>query len=79
MYEFKISLFDNGKLESFLFLILNIKMTLEASVMFADNVKLHYLSTLLRGESLCEFDNFCIQIRILVVIHLNQLVLGLST
>ena len=47
MYEFKISLFDNGKLEEFLLFVHNLKMAIDAPGTLTYNVKLWYICTLL--------------------------------
>ena len=55
-YEFKISLFYNGKPEALLFLIRNINITLEASGTIKAGANIQYLHTMLRGEVLRQFD-----------------------
>ena len=79
MYELKMSLFDNVDIEEFLMFIKNFKITLEASGTLSANAKFQYLHTPLRGESLHEFDTFCIQIKRMTITHLNQVILGLVT
>ena len=50
LYEFKISLFDNGEPEEFLLFVRNFNMTLAASGTLEAGTKYQYLCTLFRGE-----------------------------
>ena len=50
MYEFKMTLFDNGNTKEFLFFIKKSKIALEASVTPAANARFLYLRIILRGE-----------------------------
>ena len=49
LYEFKMSLFDHGQPEEFLFFIHNFSMTLAATGTLEMNAKIQYLHTLFRG------------------------------
>ena len=49
LYELKMALFENGDPDELLLFVINSKMTLEASGMLTENVKLQYLRNLLRG------------------------------
>ena len=49
LYEFKMSLFDNGETEEILFFVCNFNMTLAASGMLEAGTKNQYLRTLVRG------------------------------
>ena len=46
IFEFRISLFDNGKLEEFLLFVHNLKMTIDAPGTLTDNLKLWYIYVL---------------------------------
>ena len=55
LYEFRMSLFDNGDPEEFLLFVRNFNMTLVASEKLEMGVKVQYLHTLVCGEALCQF------------------------
>ena len=57
LYEFKISLFDNGEPEEFLLFLLNFNITLAVSGMLEASTKIQYLCTLVLGGLLCQFDS----------------------
>ena len=57
LYEFKISLFDNGGPEEFLLFIFNFNMTLLASGNLDPTAKPQYLCTIVCGEALHQFDS----------------------
>ena len=57
-YEFKISLFENGEPEEFLFFVCNFNMTLAASGTPEAGAKYQYICTLVRVEALHRFDSF---------------------
>ena len=56
LYDFKMSLFENGKPENILLFIRNFNMKLAASGMLEAGAKYQYLRTLARREALCQFD-----------------------
>ena len=58
LYEFKMSLFDNGEPEKFLLFVRHFNMTLAASGMLEAGVKYQYLRTIVHGEALHQFDSF---------------------
>ena len=76
MYEFRISLFENGEPEQFLLFQKKYKMMLDASGTLIADVKIQYLQTLLCGEALHEFDTLCVQIENTTTTHLNWILLG---
>ena len=78
MYEFKRALFDHVKLGEFLLLVKNYNMALDILGTLAENSKLQYIRTLLHGEVLRQFDNFCAQVGSTTMSHFNQVVLGLE-
>ena len=55
LYEFKMSLFDNGDPEGFLF-IFNFKITLAESGALEAGAKYQYLYTIVHREALRQFD-----------------------
>ena len=50
-------------------------MALEISGILAENKKLQYMCTLLRGEALIQFDDFCAQVGSMTLVYLNQFIL----
>ena len=56
LYEFKMSLFDNGETEKFLLFVCNFNMTLAASGTLEAGAKVKYLITIVRGEAFLQFD-----------------------
>ena len=58
LYEFKMFLFDHVNLEEFMLLFFNFNMTLAATWMLDIYAKIQYFCTLVRGESLRQFDLF---------------------
>ena len=53
-------------------------MMLDVSGMLAANENLKYIHTLLHGEALRKFDNFCYQVGCTTMAHLNQVALSLD-
>ena len=56
LYGFKMSLFDHGKPEEFLLIILSFNMTLAATWTLDMDAKIQYLCTVVCGEELRQFD-----------------------
>ena len=56
LYGFRISLFDHGEPEEFLFFVRNFQMTLVATGALETEAKVQYLRTLVSGEALRQFD-----------------------
>ena len=77
-YEFKMALFDRGKPEEFLLFLRNFNMTLEASGTLAYTAKIQYLSTLVRGESLRQFDRLSTEVGGTTLGNLESIILGLG-
>ena len=73
IYELKMTLFDNSKLEEFLLFVQNLQMTLEVSGMFAASAKIQYLRTLLRGKELLQLDMLSIQLASKTIASLTAL------
>ena len=55
LFQFKTSMFGNGKPEEFLFIVCNFNITLSASGTLEAGTKYQYLRTLVRREALCQF------------------------
>ena len=56
LYEFKMSLFDNGETEDFLLFVRNFNMNLVVLEMLEAGAKCQYLFTIVRREALRQFD-----------------------
>ena len=56
LYDFRMSLFDNGNPEESLLLLHNFNMNLAATGMLETVTKIQYLRTLVCGEALHQFD-----------------------
>ena len=57
LYEFKMSLFDNGEQYEFLLFVCNLNTTLAASGTLEAGAKYQYICNLFRGEALRQFDS----------------------
>ena len=55
LYEFNMSLFDNGDPEEFLLFVRSFNMTLTVLGTLEAVAKVQYLCALVRGEALCQF------------------------
>ena len=53
-------------------------ITLGASGVLADNVKLQYLSTILLVKALLKFETLCVQVISMTMTYLNQVMLVLG-
>ena len=71
-------LFDNIEPEEFLLFVWNFQVTLNTSGTIASSLKIHYLHTLLRGESVRQIDMLSIELESTTISHLNSIFLGLS-
>ena len=78
LYEFKISLFDNGKPEEFLFFVRNFNMTLLASGTLEAGAKYQYLRTLVCGEALRQFDSLSADIEGTETLNTDYIIRGLA-
>ena len=54
LFQFKTSMFGNGKPEEFLLIVCNFNITLSASQTLEVGAKYQYLHTLVRREALCQ-------------------------
>ena len=57
LYEFRMYLFDHGKLEEFILFVRNFQMNLSAIGTLETEAKAEYICTLFRGESLRQFES----------------------
>ena len=73
LYEFKMTLFDNGEPKKFLLFVL------EDLTMLTANTKIQYLHTLLCGEAIRHFGTLCDQVGSTPIAHLNRFILGIGT
>ena len=63
LYDFKMSLFENGNPEEFLLFVCNFQMTLKASVTLTASADIHYICTLLRCKALHQLDTLSVKVR----------------
>ena len=78
LYQFKMIFFDNGYPEEFFYLIRNFNMTIEASGMLVDGLKIQYLCTLVCVEELRQFDIFYDEVGSTTSENLKSNILGLG-
>ena len=79
LYEFKMSLFDNGDPEELSLSISNFQITLEASEMLAAGAKIQYLCTLVQGKALHQTAVLSVGVRVTTSEHRKSIMLGLGT
>ena len=77
--EFKMTLFDNGKLEEIFLFINNFNMNLEASGTLKSGAENQYILMMLRGESLRQFDTLSAELGSKTPEQLMSIILGLGT
>ena len=78
LYEFKMSLFNHGKPEEFLFLIQNLNTNIEATGTLDTDAKIQYLCTLVRGEAFCQFDFFPNDVENIETLNVDYSIKGLA-
>ena len=78
IYEFKMSLFDHGNPEEFLFFIRNLNKTLAATWTLDMNAKIQYLCTLVRGKALHQFELLCADVKNPETLNLDYYIQGLA-
>ena len=78
LYEFKISLFDNGEPEDFLLFVRNFNMTLAASGRMDASAENQHLCTLVHGEALRQFDSLYADIEGTKTLNLGDIIRGLA-
>ena len=74
-----MALFENGKPKEFLLLVCNFNMTLEASIMLEKSGYIQYLHTLVRGESVCQFDTLSAYVEIKTPLTVEGIILRFGT
>ena len=77
LYEFKMSLFDNGDPEEFLLFVRNFNITLSASGALEVGTKGQYLCTLVHGEALLHFDSFSADVESTQTLNVDDIIKGL--
>ena len=78
LYEFKISLFNNGKPEGFLLSVRNFNMTLAASGILDAGTKCQYHRTLDCGEVLRQFDSLYADPESTETLNVDYIIRGLA-
>ena len=68
-----MGLFDSSEIEDLLLSIINFNMTLEASGMLVDILKIQFLCMLVYGEALCQFDTLSDKVGIITSENLRTL------
>ena len=74
LYEFKMSLFDNGEPEELLLFVRNFNMTLATSGTIETSAEIQYLCTLVRGESLRQFDSLSSDVEITQTLNVENII-----
>ena len=78
LYEFKMSLFDNGEPEEFLLFMRNFNTALAASGILEAGAKIQYLPTLVRREALHHFDLLSDDVESTKTFNINDIIKGLA-
>ena len=78
LYEFKMSLFDNGDLEELLLLVCNFNMTLAASGKMEAGKKTQQLFNLVCREVLCQFDLLSSDVESTQTLNNDDIIKGLA-
>ena len=78
LYEFRISLFDNGDPEVSLFFGRKFNMTLVESGMLETDTKFQCLHTLVHGEVLHQFDSFSADVESTETLNVEYIIKGLA-
>ena len=73
-----MSLFDNGEPEEILMFVRNFNMTLAASGTLEADTKFQYLSTLVRGEDLSQFESFSADVESTQNLHVYEIIKDLA-
>ena len=77
LYEFKISLFDNGNTEEVLLFVCTFNMNLETTGTPETATKVQYFRTLVCGEALCQFDSLSTYMESANPLTVEAIILGL--
>ena len=78
LYEFKMTLFDNGEPEKFFLFLQNFQMTLEASGKFTAGANIQYLCTIVHSEVIYQLDTLSVEVGITTTEQLNLIFLILG-
>ena len=78
LYEFKMSLFYNVKLEEFLLFFHNFNVTPVASGTLEAGAKYQYLCTLVHGEALYQFDSLSADVEGTETLNVDYIIRGYS-
>ena len=78
LYEFRMSLFDNGDPEEFLLFVRNFNMTLAASRILDTGANIQYLCTIVRGEALRQFDLLFSDVESTETLNIEYIIKGLA-
>ena len=78
LYEFKMSLFDNGEPEEFLLFVRNFNMNLAAAGTLEAGVKYQYLRTIVCGEALYQFDSLSDDVEVTETLNVDYMFRSLS-
>ena len=73
-----MSLFENGKLEEFLFLFCNFNMNLAVSGTLEVSAKYQYLRTIVCREVFCQFDSLYADIEGIESLNVDYIIKGLA-
>ena len=76
LYEFRMSLFDNGK-PGFLF-VRNFNMTPAASGTLDTGANIQYICTIFHGEELCQFYSLSAGVKSMEPLTVEYIIKGLS-
>ena len=74
-----MNLFDNGDPEEFLLFIINLNVTLDASVTLVASANIQYFCKMVCGEALHHFDMLSSEVGITTSENLKSIILGLGT
>ena len=78
LYEFKITLFDDGDPEEFLLFVQNFQITLEVLWKLSAGVKIQYICTIVRGEALHQLEMLYVEVVNTTSKHLKLIILCLG-
>ena len=77
LYEFRMSLFDNGELEEFLLFVRKFNMNILASGTLETGTKVQYFCTLFCGDALHQFDLFSVDVESTEPLTVKYIIKGL--
>ena len=71
LYEFRVSVFDNGNPEGFLLFMSNFNMNLAVTRIMDTGTKIQYLSIIVHGIALCQFESFSADVESMETINVE--------